>query len=125
MSGRSRPARTRNAVEHQRLLYFTAGVVLWSFAVIAGSQVLTTDVPLSAVIVAAVAGAVLTTLGIADRREGRLLNADDVAVLDVALVVVLAATGLAFLLVGEPVPAAALGLPAAAIGLGGFFARYA
>jgi hypothetical protein len=125
MSGRSRPARTLNAVEHQRLLYFTVGVLLWGFALIAGSQVLTTDVPLSAVIVAAVAGAILTTLGIADRREGRLLNADDVSVLDVALVVMLAAAGLAFLLVGEPVPAAAMGLPAAAIGLGAFSMRYA
>jgi cytochrome c oxidase assembly factor CtaG len=125
MSGRSRPARTRSAVEHQRLLYFTLGVLLWGFALLTGAQIFTTAVPLSAVFVAAVAGAVLTTLGIADRRDGGLLRVSDVAVLDVALVVVLASSALAFLLVGEPVPAVALGLPAAAIGLGGFFTRFA
>jgi hypothetical protein len=125
MSDRSRQARRRASVERQRLVYFTCGVLLWGFAVLAGSQVLTTAIPLSALLAVCVAGAVLTTLGIADRRDGQLLRSGDLALIDPALVVALTGVSLTFLIAGEAATAVVLGLTAAAVGLSALFTRLA
>lgn len=106
-------------------MYFTGGVLLWGFAVLAGSQVLTTATPPSALLAVCVAGAVLTTLGIADRRDGQLLRSGDLAVLDSALVVALTGVALTYLMAGEAATAVVLGLAAAAVGLSALFTRLA
>lgn len=124
MSTRSRPPVGPRPLEHQRLLDFALGLSLWAFALLTGTGILA-SVPLSAVLVAAVAGAVLTTIGIAEPRDRRLLNGRDFALLDGALALLLIAFGLGYLVAGETAPALVFCFTASAIGLGASATHYA
>lgn len=125
MSDRSRQSRRRASVERQRLVYFTCGVLLWGFAVITGSPVLPTTVPMPALLAVCVAGALLTTLGIADRRDGQLMRSGDLAVIDAGLVVALTGVGLALLMAGEASTALIFGLTGATVGVSALGMRLA
>lgn len=100
-------------------MYFTCGVSLWGFAMLAGSQVLTTAIPLSALLAGCVAGA-----GIADRR-GATSAIKRRGPDDPALVIALTGVALTFLIAGQAATAVVLGLAAAAVGLSALFTRLA
>ena len=123
MSARSQMAVRRPTLELQRLLNFTLGLGLWAFALVSGLG-MTPETPLSALLIAAAAGAVLTTVGVADQRDRPLLNIGDFAMVDALLTVVLTALGIAYLLADQGAAALVFCAPAAAIGLGASIVRY-
>jgi hypothetical protein len=125
MSDRSHTAVWRPTLEHQRLLHFTLGLGVWGFALVSGLGMLTPAMPLSALLIAAAAGAVLTTVGVADHRDRPLLNIGDFAMVDALLALVLTVLGIGYLFADQGAAALMFCAPAAAIGLGASVVRYA